>query len=715
MNSPNPLISVVLSLHDDTRRGVAAVQSVFNQSWRPLELIIVAGDATAASAAEIKAVIAHAPQDVTVQMIAGQNDGAAQSINAGLRAAGGEYIALLDAGDTYAPDRLARCHAASAGAGVVITHIAPVDDNGHPLEPGESWRTHYDRTLVQDIGVFPGLSCLSVFVDIVVTSSNLFIRRDVLATAGEFADFPRLHYLDFFLRAALLAEPLLLREKLLFHHVRAGPAANDPAHATAEHAAVVRKHLVRLMSGAPPANPLADVFAAHPFVLAQCIWPDVLQRAFDGLLEYRDAPDQPAAAGVCHVPAPRTGAACEFTLVTHELTLTGAPVLVLELATLLRERGCAVAVLSLIDGPLRPEFVRRGIRVVTPPILLDRIARMQVKTGLWATRENRPPERILHLLATSVMAFAEWLWQLRLWSLARGIFVLNSVASWPLAVRLRGTQNAPVFWYVHESVDAQWIIAGGRANAKLQRLAADGRLKMIFGSAATRLHWAANGYPGQVRYWSGISTHAGNLYIEPGQRELRAKRDRRVILNVGSVSGRKGTRSLVEAFALGRAEGLIPADVELCIVGCPPPSVNPEARDLVRRIFQPDLHGHVRVVHNVNPAALRSYYHEADVYVQASIFDCMPIALLTAMAHGLPIVTTDADGCKEAIVHESCGLLVPPRQPRQMAEALGRLFAEPAAARAFGAAARARFVERFAVEATFEPLYATLAGDTSAT
>jgi glycosyltransferase involved in cell wall biosynthesis len=165
---------------------------------------------------------------------------------------------------------------------------------------------------------------------------------------------------------------------------------------------------------------------------------------------------------------------------------------------------------------------------------------------------------------------------------------------------------------------------------------------------------------------------------------------------------------MIEAFALGRRENLIPPDVELRIVGCQRPSVHAEARDIVRRIYQPDLRGAVRLVHNVAPAVLRSYYEEADIYAHASIFDCMPLAVLTAMAHGLPIVTTDVDGCKEAIMHESSGLLVQPGELRQMAQALGRLLCNSEQARAFGKTARARFIERFSAEATFPPLYDTL-------
>jgi glycosyltransferase involved in cell wall biosynthesis len=507
-------------------------------------------------------------------------------------------------------------------------------------------------------------------------------------------------------------EPVLIREKLLVHRVRSGSNASAPRRNTNEHAAIIRKQLLRLWSGARPANPLADVFEAHGFLFGQSGWSQALNEAFDGLLEYRDPPDERPAHGVAPVQVAPADCPHEFTLVTHELSLTGAPVIVLEIASLLRERGCRVKVLSLSDGPLRAEFTKRGIRTVTPPLLLDRIARLHVRTLHWAMRGKQFPEKFVNRLIGALRKFSGWAWQLQIWVHARGILLVNSVAAWPVATQLPVTWRRPAFWYIHETLDLQWLIPGEETSSRLRQLVAGGRLKMLYGSEATRLHWAANHYDGRLRYWSGVSKTTD--YLGPASdRGREQQRARRVILNIGMVGGRKGTRTLVEAFALGRAEGLIPADVELCIVGCQLPSEHLEARDLVRRIYQPDLRGHVRAVHSVKPGVLRSYYREADVYAHASIFDCMPIALLTAMAHGLPIVATDVDGCKEAIEHETSGLLVQHGKPRQMAEALGRLLAEPDRARALGTAARARFIEHFSAEATFGPLYDTLTGRAS--
>jgi glycosyltransferase involved in cell wall biosynthesis len=179
-------------------------------------------------------------------------------------------------------------------------------------------------------------------------------------------------------------------------------------------------------------------------------------------------------------------------------------------------------------------------------------------------------------------------------------------------------------------------------------------------------------------------------------------RGKRVLLNVGSTGTRKGTRNLLEALAHGKKYGLIPADVELWIVGSQKPSSKQEARDIVFRAMQPDIRDSVRLVGIIEPEAIESYYDEADIYVHASYFDCMPIAILSAMARGMPIVATDVDGCREAIIDGETGMLAPPRSPRQLAEAIGKLLANDALREKVGCGARNRFVELFSVEASFD-------------
>jgi glycosyltransferase involved in cell wall biosynthesis len=87
-----------------------------------------------------------------------------------------------------------------------------------------------------------------------------------------------------------------------------------------------------------------------------------------------------------------------------------------------------------------------------------------------------------------------------------------------------------------------------------------------------------------------------------------------------------------------------------------------------------------------------------DVFVLSSDWEGMPNALLEAMAAGLPVVATAVGGTPEVVVDGVTGLLVPPRDPVALAEAITRLLHDPDLRRQMGQAGRERVKERFTVE-----------------
>jgi glycosyltransferase involved in cell wall biosynthesis len=76
----------------------------------------------------------------------------------------------------------------------------------------------------------------------------------------------------------------------------------------------------------------------------------------------------------------------------------------------------------------------------------------------------------------------------------------------------------------------------------------------------------------------------------------------------------------------------------------------------------------------------------------------VPRVLVEAAACGRPIVTTDVPGCREVVRHGENGLLVPPRDPEALAEAIATLLKGPALRARMGARGREIAVQEFSEE-----------------
>jgi glycosyltransferase involved in cell wall biosynthesis len=102
----------------------------------------------------------------------------------------------------------------------------------------------------------------------------------------------------------------------------------------------------------------------------------------------------------------------------------------------------------------------------------------------------------------------------------------------------------------------------------------------------------------------------------------------------------------------------------------------------------------------------------ADIQVHSSDEEGVPLAILSGMAAGKPIVSTRVGGIAEVIQDGVSGVLVPPGEPEALADEVWRLMQDPERQCALGAAAR-RFIETdYSLEAAtsrVERLYADVA------
>ncbi|HEY8554863.1 MAG TPA: glycosyltransferase [Burkholderiales bacterium] len=141
----------------------------------------------------------------------------------------------------------------------------------------------------------------------------------------------------------------------------------------------------------------------------------------------------------------------------------------------------------------------------------------------------------------------------------------------------------------------------------------------------------------------------------------------------------------------------------------------PRAPALVRRARDLGLDGVVEFCGPLDQAAVREALGEADLFLLPSLAEALPVAIMEAMAHELPVVATDVGSVAELVQDGVTGTLVPPGDAAALARALLDLLDRPEDWPRMGAAARERIAQRHDIEKLSDRLvehYAALLGGT---
>jgi glycosyltransferase involved in cell wall biosynthesis len=156
--------------------------------------------------------------------------------------------------------------------------------------------------------------------------------------------------------------------------------------------------------------------------------------------------------------------------------------------------------------------------------------------------------------------------------------------------------------------------------------------------------------------------------------------DARVVGNVGNFTAKKDHATLFRAIA---SLGSTPVPTRLVVVGIGP--LVSELRGLAAELGIAD-----RVVFAGSRDDVFDLLPAFDVFALSSRYEGLPIALLEAMASGVPPVATSVGGIPEVIADGRDGLLVPPGDPAALAAALDKLLADAGLRADLGGRARAR-------------------------
>jgi phosphatidylinositol alpha-mannosyltransferase len=224
---------------------------------------------------------------------------------------------------------------------------------------------------------------------------------------------------------------------------------------------------------------------------------------------------------------------------------------------------------------------------------------------------------------------------------------------------------SPSYW-----VGQRWA---GQLAAKLQ-----GRIAV---SGAAR-HFISRYFPGEYR----IIPNGVDIERYASAKPIDELRDGTLnILFVGRLEERKGLIHLVKAYHRLRKRHI---DARLLVVGA-----GPKLREYRRYVGLRQIRD-VEFLGRVSEAQKARYFASADIFCAPSTGqESFGIVLLEAMAAGVPIVASDIHGYKNVVQRDATGLLVEPRNHKQLAAALYALARDPELRRQLGDAGRAKAPE----------------------
>jgi glycosyltransferase involved in cell wall biosynthesis len=232
-----------------------------------------------------------------------------------------------------------------------------------------------------------------------------------------------------------------------------------------------------------------------------------------------------------------------------------------------------------------------------------------------------------------------------------------------------------------------WLMRGGIRTtfSRADRLIAVSKkvadaVQLYTGLPIERIRTIPNGVkPGRV-----CSTEDRNRL----RRALGLPADRSVLVSVGRLTRQKGY-----PFLLGALASMASKERPLSLIA----GDGPDRMGLEARIKTLNLEQDVCLLGNRQdvPDLLAA----ADLFVLPSLWEGLPLALLEAMAAGLPAVVTAVGENPEVIEPDKSGILVPPADEAALAVALRRLvFLEPAERKRMGQAAREHFDRQYGIQ-----------------
>ncbi len=673
-----PLVSIIIPLYGDEKFIPQALLSVFNQTYSNIEMIIV-GDSSNEKSLQIADSVlkewekAPINKNLKIQFKKEGTQNLPDNINQGLKLASGQYLTILNSIDYYHPERITKLmqKAQEFELHLAFTRVIAMDHENKSLIPEHPWRLYYEDIMFHTIHS-PTLEFNFLKYNLAICSGNLLFSRKLYEIVNHFRDFKCVFCQDFILRAIQHFEINFVNEELYYIRLFKNDYLFNELHGDKTELKQIQFEYFLNANLNSPSNQNAP---------SPWHWPHQFYKLCDSL-HFNDSFGQfiqkPSPESINSVfqkdsatPVKPKGTK-KISLISHDLALGGgAPKLLLDLALELRNAGYSPSVLSLADGPLKLEFEKCNIPV-------DIVPRDILK---WKKKYGKL-KRIFLLFRTILYINLK----------TSSHIIINSSASWPFALPFSlFSWFKNIHWYIHESYSPMVYLTTGLAKKLLSKSINKGTFSFWFGSDSTKNIWtSAIGVTGKTKYWSGIAIQK-NLTNKEGPIKN--------LLTVGTCHARKGTQYLVDAFISCITNKQIADDVFLTIIGMPDKMDHFNAR-IILKILKHNLQHRIKLISCISIQEIETYYKATDLFIQASILECMPLSLLKAMSQGIPTISTDVNGCSEAIQHHVTGYLCRPFSSIALADSITEAVQNFEQTRKFGKNAQIVFKEKFAQDIT---------------
>lgn len=246
MTHSSPLITIVVLGQGNASELLVSLKSVYAQSYRFLEVIVV----TDGDGQDILPMLAACP--FQNKIVLADDQALSASLNQGVKQAGGEFIGVLMTGDCYDPQRIEKMLDGIVYQGGEWGFSACIDKlSGKSAAIFETVRGR-DTT---------GFSLLST-TNIVTSASNLFFSRKLFDIVGGFESSSSLLEECFALRAVLEAEPFFVEEALCHCAIdQSGKPQPDASIQSGYATEAVQRYYEQSVEFLSPSNPFAPVLS----------------------------------------------------------------------------------------------------------------------------------------------------------------------------------------------------------------------------------------------------------------------------------------------------------------------------------------------------------------------------------------------------------------------------------------------------------------------